>query len=29
MSKPEQACGGNGKISVVEDFRLATAHPKL
>ena len=26
---PEQACGGSGKIRVVELFRLATAQPKL
>lgn len=25
---PEQACGGNGKISVVELLRRATAHPR-
>lgn len=24
---PEQACGGNGNINVVELFLLATAHP--
>lgn len=26
---PEHACGGSGKIRVVEDFLLATAQPKL
>ena len=29
LSLPAHACGGSGKIRVVEDFLLATAQPRL